>query len=69
MKWKKKAKQKGKAHTAEAKKEEKAIAAEAKKDEKAPVTYGSMIAASFNNAKEKGDTRGLIAEHGDIKFH
>ena len=56
---------KKKAPVAEAKKEEKATAVEAKKkrkDEKASATSGSMIIA-------EGHTRGLIAEHGDIKFH
>ena len=39
------------------------------KNEKAPVSSGNMIVGPFNNTKEKGDTRGLITEHGDIKFH
>ena len=52
---------------------EKAPAAEAKKEdrkkEKALATSGSMTIAPFNNAKAKGHARGLIAEHGYIKFH
>ena len=51
-----------KAHVVEAKKED-------MKKEKAPTTSTSIIAAPFNNAKAKGDTRELIAEHGDIKFY
>ena len=35
----------------------------------APTASGSMITVPFNSAKGKGHTRGLIAEHGDIKFH
>ena len=61
----------------EAKKEdmekEKAPTAEAKiedmKKEKAPAASSSMITTPFNNAKAKGHTRGLIVEHGYIKFH
>ena len=37
--------------------------------EKAPAASGNMITTPFNDAKEKGHTRGLIAEHGYIKFH
>ena len=54
--------EKEKGPTAEAKKED-------LKEEKASTTYGSMIIAPFNNAKAKRHTRGLIAEHGYIKFH
>ena len=52
---------------------EKAPAVEAKKEDmkkgKAPIASGRMITTPFNNAKAKGRTRGLIAEHGYIKFH
>ena len=52
---------------------EKASAAEARKEdmrkEKASAASGSMITTPFNNAKAKGHTRGLIAEHGNVKFH
>ena len=39
------------------------------KKEKAPAASSSMITGRFNNAKVKGHTRGLIDEHGDIKFN
>ena len=52
---------------------EEIVEEEAKKEdmkkEKASAAFGNMITAPFDNAKAKGYTRGLIAEHGYIKFH
>ena len=52
---------------------EKVPAVEAKKEdmkkEKASTAFDNMITELFNNSKEKGHTRGLITEHGYIKFH
>ena len=59
-----------KAPIVEAKKEEKVeevAKKEGMKKEKTSVASSNMITKPFNNAKAKGHTRGLIAEHGYIK--
>ena len=60
-KWKKKPKKEEKVEE-EAKKED-------MKKEKAMAASVNMITTLFIDAKTKGHTRRLIAEHGYIKFH